>query len=334
MTRMDAFRRGGALSQVQALAEDVLAFLRQQRLAPTPQNFTLAYLARSGSNAEVARAVDAITEGGVRMSQDEADAIFATYLGAAPAVPEAADDGRAAVRHQTLRLAEIAADAAAATGAFNRDLSAGFQGIEGGAANVLAIIAAMIERSQRAEQELAATAGEVEALRQELDAARDDASKDALTGLGNRRAIDAHLARLGDAREPRLLAICDVDRFKSINDRYGHPVGDRVLKAVGGVLAKACAPHLVGRWGGEEFMVVMAGVELDEGAAIVDAAREELASRSFRLRETDEPMGPVTFSAGVTLATGNAVQNAAAIERADAHLYRAKAEGRNRVLAG
>lgn len=192
----------------------------------------------------------------------------------------------------------------------------------------------MLERSRQAERELAASAKEVEALRQELDSARDDAAKDALTGLGNRRATDAHLARLASAGTARVLAICDVDHFKLINDRYGHAVGDRALKAVAKALAEACAPHPVGRWGGEEFLVVMASTELDEGVAIVDAARRHVGSRDFKLRDTDEPMGPVTFSAGVSIARGDARENAAAIDRADTLLYRAKCEGRNRIVAG
>lgn len=324
------------MKATEALASDVLAFLKRQRLAPTPQNYTLAYLARSGSHPVIGRAVDAITDGGVRMTQDEADGIFALHLGAGLAAQSAPpqDDERTAVRHQTRRLAEIAAGAAAATGEFNRDLSAGFNQLDGGAASAATIVAAMIERSQRAERELAATAQEVETLRQELDSARDDATRDALTGLANRRAIDAHLAELAKASTSRLLAICDVDHFKSINDRYGHAVGDRVLKAIAGALEKACAPHWVGRWGGEEFLVVMPATDLEAGVAVLDAAREQIGARLFKLRETDEPVGPVTFSAGICLAQGDARENARALKRADILLYRAKTEGRNRVLAG
>jgi diguanylate cyclase (GGDEF)-like protein len=165
----------------------------------------------------------------------------------------------------------------------------------------------MIERSRRAEHELAETAREVETLRQELDSARDDATKDALTGLANRRAIDAQLAQLADAGTPRLLAICDVDHFKSVNDRFGHAIGDRVLTAIADALSEACAPHSVGTLGaGEEFLVVMPETGLEEGRALLDSVRQDLGMRNFKLRETDQQIGTVTFSAGMALAKGDA----------------------------
>ena len=318
------------------LAADVLAFLKRQWLQPTPQNYTLVYLAKAGLDPAICRAIEAITDDGVRMTQTEADQIFAIHLGAVTDISDELkqDDDRAVVRHQVLRLAEIAADAAAATGDFNHELSAGFEQIGGGTADAVMMIAKMIERSRRAERELAATVNQVESLRQELDSARDDATKDMLTGLGNRRAIEDRLARLASTGGPRLIAICDIDHFKSINDRYGHAVGDRVLKVVADALAEACAPHMVGRWGGEEFLVIMPAIELDEGRAILDAAREQVSARHFKLRETDEPIGSVTFSAGLSHAVGDNSENGAAIMRADAFLYRAKAEGRNRTIIG
>lgn len=324
------------LKTVQALAGEALAFLKQQQLPATPQNYALAYLAKDGSSPVIGQAVEAITDGGVRMTQAEADEIFAMFLAAALPVSGAAtqDTARDTARHQTLRLTEIAAGVAAATGSFNYDLGASFGQLGSGTADVTAIVAAMLERSRRAERELAATVQEAEALRQELDTARDDATKDVLTGLGNRRAIDARLAALAKTGEPRLIAICDIDHFKSINDRYGHAVGDRVLRTVAGVLAEACAPHLVGRWGGEEFLVVMPETALADGLAIMEAARAKLEARQFKLRETDEPLGAITFSAGLSQATGDDLENRAALGRADKLLYRAKTDGRNRVIAG
>ena len=320
---------------VQASAEDALAFLARQCLPPTPQNYTLAYIALTEPDAPIGRAVNAITDGGFRIKQDEADQIVGLYADGTSRSDDASEgnEERDALRHQTIKLGEAVSTAAAATGAFTRDLSAEAQVLDGDAARTVQIVARMIERSKRVEDEFIAAAREVEALRQELETARDDAERDQLTGLGNRRAIEGHLQRLADGGHPRIVGICDIDHFKSINDRFGHGVGDRVLKLVAHSLSAICAPHFIGRWGGEEFLLVMNGDDAEQGVELLDKARADLSIRDFKLRETDEPMGMITFSAGVAVAAGDHAASISAIHRADASMYRAKTEGRNRVTS-
>ncbi|TVV76962.1 GGDEF domain-containing protein [Sphingomonas solaris] len=317
----------------QVSGEDALAFLARQRLPPTPQNYTLAYIAISQPRSPIGRAVNAITDGGIRIRQEEANEIVGLYAGGSPRTDQVEDDpGHDALRHQAIKLGEVASSAAAATGEFTRDLSAEAEALDEGAVRTVQIVTRMIERSKRAEDDLNAAVREVDSLRQQLEAARDDAERDQLTGLGNRRSIERHLRQIAERGVSRVIGICDVDRFKSINDRYGHGVGDRVLKMVASSLKSSCEPHFVGRWGGEEFLLIVAGDDPSIGITLLDKAREDLAIRDFKLRETDEPLGTITFSAGVAVATGNHAASVAAIHRADACLYRAKAEGRNMVL--
>ncbi len=321
---------------VQAEAKNALAFLALQCLPPTPKNYALAYIALTEPKSEIGRAVNAITDGGVRIRQGEADEIIGLYAGeVARSSPDdkAAEAERASLRHQTIKLGEVATNAAAATGEFTRDLSAQAEGFGGSEARTVQIVTRMIERSRRAEEELNAAAKEVETLRQELESARDDAERDQLTGLGNRRAIERHLQKLADNGRRRVIGVCDIDNFKSVNDRFGHGVGDRVLKMVASSLASSCAPHFVGRWGGEEFLVVLDDFDQEMGVDVLDAARVDISMRKLKLRENDEPLGVISFSAGVASTAGDHAANVAAIHRADTILYRAKAEGRNRVLS-
>jgi len=321
--------------QTYAVAKDVLTFLQQQWLVATPRNYALGYALKTDTDSALVRAMNAIIDGGVRMSQQQADDLFIQFVGhvgVANAIE--ADRGQDLARHHAIRLGEIAQSAAAATGEFNRELSAGYDRLDGETSDLAPIVASMIERSLRAENELAAAAREVEALRRELDVARHDATKDALTGLHNRRALDMELERLIASEGPYLVAICDIDRFKSVNDRYGHAVGDRVIKTVAASLSEGCAPHMVGRWGGEEFLVILPDLDLEDGVALVDKARRDLGQRPFNLRETDEPMGAITFSAGVAMIGKDEADNVAVLARADAALYRAKDQGRNLVLSG
>lgn len=157
------------------------------------------------------------------------------------------------------------------------------------------------------------------------------ANVDALTGLNNRRHLterfDHELARADRYGGGLAVVMVDIDHFKSINDQHGHEAGDHVLRDVAHTLrAGVRAIDLVGRWGGEEFVVVLAGTTL-EGAKIV----------AERLRASVEAMpSPVDGLAGVTCSLGVATRRAEeprdeVLARADAALYRAKRAGRNRA---
>ena len=115
----------------------------------------------------------------------------------------------------------------------------------------------------------------------------------------------------------------------TVENTAGLAVGDRVIKAVAHTLRDHCAGNMVARIGGEEFVVLFPGLLPEAAAEILDIAREILGSRYFKLRETDQPLGKVTFSGGVAL--GHHPDGAPALQRADALLYAAKNGGRNQV---
>lgn len=312
------------------IAEEVMLFLDRQRLDATPQNYTMGYHFVARTNELVAKAVGEITGDGIRITQAEADDIMQrlTIEGTANSAESASDE---ALRHQMLKLADITSNQSAATSRFGRDLTDGMSQMGEAAQNLTTIITSMIERTATVERELAQAAAETEKLRQDLDAARTDANMDALTHLPNRRAIDAKLAKMEKEGRSRTIAFCDVDRFKAVNDNYGHAVGDRVLQTVARHLKDECGGKAtVARWGGEEFIVLFENLPVDEAAAIVDKARDSLSQKKFKLRETDQPMDMVSFSAGVASGSGTTLEITA---EADALLYRAKEEGRNRIKA-
>ncbi len=147
----------------------------------------------------------------------------------------------------------------------------------------------------------------------------DAALRDPLTGVANRRALDAVLQQLrpGDA-----VALIDLDDFKSVNDTEGHAAGDRVLVDVAQHLRRATGPHdTVGRWGGEEFLVVLRG------------AHHQALDRVEELAESWRATSPrTTFSAGVALSSRGITPERLLVE-ADVALYRAKRSGRDQVCS-
>jgi len=157
---------------------------------------------------------------------------------------------------------------------------------------------------------------------------------DGLTGLLNRRAmqeaIDQQLARSRRAGDTFTLLMLDLDHFKSINDRFGHPVGDAALKHAAGLLQTGLAERdRVGRFGGEEFIVLLPQRNLAEAAAIAERLRQRFAAQP--LPRPGEPL-PLAASWGVAEWHGPHEEAARLLLRADQALYRAKQAGRDRVV--
>lgn len=154
---------------------------------------------------------------------------------------------------------------------------------------------------------------------------------DRLTGLYNRHKLDQRLgeevARAQRHGSPFCVAMIDIDHFKRVNDSHGHAVGDLVLQCLGHLMLRGRrASDMVGRWGGEEFLILCPETHLDGGVLVAERLR--VAAQDCPMPEA----GRVTLSAGVAeFRRGDSVESLLA--RADAALYRAKAAGRNRVEA-
>ena len=158
------------------------------------------------------------------------------------------------------------------------------------------------------------------------------ASTDALTGLLNRRRmtefIDKEYARSRRAFRPASLIICDIDHFKQINDRYGHDIGDQVLKAVGNIFKSLREYDIVARWGGEEFMVLLPDTDNEIAVKVAERLRAEVAQSVISIGETQIS---VTMTLGVAEIDTSETWQTTFI-RADKALYRGKECGRNRVM--
>lgn len=172
-------------------------------------------------------------------------------------------------------------------------------------------------------------------LQRVIDALCNLSSRDALTGLANRRQFDMTLEREADrvarAGEPALVLLLDIDHFKQVNDTYGHGAGDLVLQAVARTLQDCVRPmDTVARYGGEEFAIVLPNCA--PAFAQATAERVRRAVEECRIDVAPNVTLSVTLSAGGAFAP-QWVRSSPQIwtERADAQLYRAKSEGRNRT---
>lgn len=159
------------------------------------------------------------------------------------------------------------------------------------------------------------------------------ANTDALTGLSNRRCLLRKLREAWESTERNNQSLScimlDIDRFKRINDTYGHEAGDEVLKATATRLrASIRRPDMCGRLGGEEFALICAGLERDDAAAVAERVRNAIAAKPVRCGERDIP---VTTSCGVAQRDGSTDSPEALLRHADDMLYAAKEHGRNQT---
>lgn len=173
------------------------------------------------------------------------------------------------------------------------------------------------------------------ALRRQMETAELLARTDVLTGLANRRAFDEaaqlEIQRAQRYTTPLALVLADLDHFKAVNDKHGHDVGDRVLQHFARILTESVRNvDLVGRWGGEEFVILMPGTDLEAAVLVAERMRMAAADAS---RSEGVDCG-YTASFGVAAFRPETPTLVSLLGRADAALYEAKNKGRNRVEAG
>jgi diguanylate cyclase len=173
----------------------------------------------------------------------------------------------------------------------------------------------------------------IQHLKAELELVNKLVREDQLTGALNRRGLDDALlresARAGRSGTPLCIALIDLDNFKKVNDTFGHQAGDAVLAHLVSIVKETIRSNdLIGRYGGEEFILILPDASIDEAVAVTGRLQRELAAKPV-------PWGPghleVTFSAGVALLR-RGDNEATLINHADQALYEAKRVGKNRII--
>jgi diguanylate cyclase len=174
-------------------------------------------------------------------------------------------------------------------------------------------------------------------LQTNLERAEEAGLRDVVTAIGNRRFFDACFAeevekaqRLGDSF---CLALADIDRFKHVNDRFGHLVGDRLLRLFANILVRNVrGQDKVARFGGEEFALMFPGARLGDAVSAVERIRGILEAKQWTVEPSGERVGKVTASFGVGKLSGDESPTDF-LRRVDQLLYEAKVQGRNRTVA-
>lgn len=322
------------------LYDEIGSFLFAHDLDLTPLNFGLAMDYITGNDLAVEKAVRAILTDKGKLTNGMAEQIIADQR-AEEVTADTLNDMMVKVEANLDQLTGIAnqsSDSAKDFGAALQRQAAELTREAAGSdtiSNLVHLTRAMIEKTREVEQRMRDGQKQTRLLQKNLENARKAAEQDHLTGLPNRRAFETTLREevqvARDNHEPLSVAFCDIDHFKNINDTHGHDAGDRVLKFVGGLLAKISGDKChVARHGGEEFVMLFRGMQVSEAAKVVDDARSDMAERNLVDRKTGERMEQVTFSGGVADVFAYP-EPRDALKAADRALYLAKEHGRNRV---
>lgn len=331
-------------------AEEALVHIRAAGLSPTPAAFAVFSAYVAGTDRRIVEAVDRLRADGRLGAQEDVEALHAPGA-------SAPDPGDAVIREAAGILQAALAQTGAAMESYGRDLrrygrvlgsveqgldldpkvlAKQVEALKGVVASLLEETRSMAQASAGLETRVAKAEGEVRRLEARLAVAEREASTDSLTGLGNRRRFDRALAdaveRSRRTGEPVSLLLADVDHFKRINDTHGHELGDEVLRAVAGAIARAARrSDAVARYGGEEFAVLLCGASRDVALAAAERIRRAVEGRELMVRDGGASLGSVTLSIGCAVRAPDEPADAL-VRRADEALYAAKRGGRNRIV--
>ena len=327
-----------------AFAEIALGQIRALRQPATPRHFEIWYTYATGYNPSLNQMINEMLARSGTLSEADIDQIHDTYISSNRFTDRIDRVGSQVMGEIEQVMAMIGAAAGNAT-TYSENLATVTQSL-GAAADepaVRAIVESLVkatkemERNNLAlEERLSASKQEINQLQENLNVVRSESLTDPLTSLANRKHFDESLAQAiaeaTERSEPLSLVMSDIDHFKNFNDTWGHLTGDQVLRLVAMSLKQNVkGQDIAARYGGEEFAVILPNTVLRSALTVADHIRRAVMSKELMKRSTGQNLGLVTISLGcATARKGDTAQSL--IARADACLYAAKRNGRNRVI--
>lgn len=322
------------------IAATVASALSRLGVAGLPRNYELFYEALIGGNSDLLNDLTALG----RPRQEDLDRLSVKYFprNNGHSLIEATRDQVAGNVEEILRLMEKERLSLEKFGKLLDETSAGLARREtltrdllNGIVGVMTLATTSASNHGRQiASSMADKSVELEEVKTRLEEYRKLAETDALTQLANRRAFDKEITRIFDSRRKLMfssLILVDIDSFKAVNDRYGHPIGDRIIQIVAGVIRASVRPEaFVARTGGEEFALILEGLSEDATAQVAERIRLAVMEKPFVNASTGLNYGPITVSVGMCMAS-EAESADDLYGKADRALYASKTNGRNKV---
>ena len=322
-----------------SIADRANRMMAQHGVPPTPDNFSVWFYYAMGGSLTLKKTIDVLIANKRKFDSAVNRELYVTYVN-----PHASTSGDFP---EQLRSVIASAQEYLTTAIIdNRTQMQNLGEVKSeclGAVDPRPIIERLVEelshatsRSSALEANFLQTTKDLDQIKDSLKEAEQHSNTDALTGLANRRALEAFLRAAQitamEAGTPLSILMLDVDHFKQFNDGYGHQVGDQVLRLVAKVLQENVRDcDLAARFGGEELMAILPGAAIDAGIEVAERVRRRIADARLTRRTTGEEISSVTVSMGVAqFRMGETADGL--IARCDKALYQAKRKGRNRTV--
>ena len=335
--------RATETSDIRRWATCALWEMEQLGVPPTPANFDLWFRNANGSDSDLSSAIAAKLKNVPTLSAADLEILHSDFPGPRGPADEFADhvDEMSQAAQSMVDNVATNADHLRQYGDALSKWTANFaqprtaENLVQAAATLAVETVKAVQRNRILEQQLSESSARIARLRNSISTLKKEATTDSLTGLCNRRAFNARLRRAcleakTDAQPVSVLLI-DVDHFKRVNDTYGHRAGDMVLRLIGRLLLQDVKGRdTAARYGGEEFAVLLLGANLKGAATVAEQIRAAMEGKQLIGKTAAEATDKITISIGVAqFQPSESVSTL--LDRADAAMYRAKQQGRNRV---
>jgi diguanylate cyclase len=327
-----------------AFAEVAIGQIKSLRQTAVPRNYEIWYVYATGYNAPLNKIINETLARHGKLTEADLEQIYETYLSQIK-TSERIDKVGARVIGEIDDVMKLITDGLVMSATYDASLDSASkklstvqnrEQLKGIVELLVQSTREMRETNKALEERLSLSKTEISSLQHSLEAIRAESLTDPLTGLGNRkyfdRSIETAVQSALASGEPLSLLMFDIDHFKSFNDSYGHLTGDQVLRLVGMSLKQTIkGQDITARYGGEEFAVVLPNTALRQALTVADHIRRAVMAKELKKKSTGEILGRVTISVGVSMLKADDDTDSL-IERADACLYAAKRNGRNRVI--